>query len=162
VPDEVFVANFGKYSGKTLGEIQANDAKYFAYMRAYTKDETVKARIERMLKKNEPPAPVPMMAQVQAAAPVVPPTPVQVPMFVPPTPMTTAPAPAIGKDPGREEVLANIRQLISSTPKFTGRGMLATLIPFIKSTINVIDYTDAPLPDLQKLYPALQQKALEP
>ena len=55
----------------------------------------------------------------------------------------------------------DIKGIINNTPKFLGKGLTSTLVPLIKATIGVVDYTEAPVPDLMKLKPVLQAKAAE-
>lgn len=129
------VLDFGKHKGKTLGQVQAEDASYLNFLKGNKKE--LAPAIDAML---------------GGAAPA-------------PSAAPAAPAPSMAGNGGDEVARQNLVQYISDSmthiPDFQGAGIAQHMMPFIKNTIGTPNFSDAPMDQLMTLKAAVEAKAAE-
>jgi hypothetical protein len=128
-----FLIDFGKHKGKTLGWIKDNDASYLSFLKGNKKEL------------------VPLIDQLMGGG-------MQVNITPPPPPQAGQPQPVQDNEEQRHKLVKELNQKIMSIPEFQGTGIVERMMPFLRQTIGIEAFSDAPMDKLLILKAAVDQK----
>lgn len=133
------VVQTGKHAGKTLGWVFDNDNSYLSFLKGHEKQ--LKPAIEALLSGDTGGNGAPAPQQAPAPAP------------------QQAPAgDNVDQEATRQQLVQAINEKCFQVPEFQGPGIANNMMPFLEQVIGTTNFSDAPLPDLQKLNAAIDAK----